>query len=190
MCLTGPFDHECFIRRVYVNPKNRCLREDKNTNQKIFFCLVGGSLPTRGHPGPTGMGKCSVSLPSPEHLRDSLAVESPSLNSTAREVREELLPASPSQSPLPPSTSEVQPPPPNFSPIAPHLESLPAASHQQQPPLPVPSPSPATPVQTPPPLEPSPPPPLPLHLLPSPLPVHRLSPSSGPSPTRPTSSSA
>ena len=55
-------------------------------------------MPCKGHPGPTGMDKCLVSLSSPERFRDSSTVESPILDS--REIREE--PLSPPSQSLPP----------------------------------------------------------------------------------------
>ena len=50
--------------------------------------------PTRGHPGPTSLHKCTVYLPSPKHLRDTSIGDFPS-PPTAREKREESVPASP-----------------------------------------------------------------------------------------------
>ena len=68
--------------------------------------------PTRGQPGPTGWRKCTVSLPSPEHLRDTSIVESPSplfpSPLTAREKREEPGLASPALSHPPLSSSDIQ----------------------------------------------------------------------------------
>ena len=90
-------------------------------------------MPCKGHPGPTGLDKCLVSLSSPERLRDSSIVESPSLDSTVREIREE--PPSPAQSLPPPSPGDVKSPALNCPPPAPNLESPPATSHKQQQPL-------------------------------------------------------
>ena len=73
-------------------------------------------MPTRGHSGPTGLNKCSVSLTSPERLRDSSPSLSltPSFPSPVREKREE--PASTPQSLPPPSPSDVISPTSSTSP--------------------------------------------------------------------------
>ena len=112
-------------------------------------------LSTKGHPGPTGLGKCSVPLSTPtETLRDRVEELSPSLTPTVSEEREEPGSFSPSLS-LPPSPlSDPQsdlpkctplPPPPEV----PHLKcpTVPPDPYQQQPlPLPpyLPPPSPSS----------------------------------------------
>ena len=91
-------------------------------------------MPTRGHSGPTGLDKCSVSLTSPEHLRDSSLSLPPSFPSPVREKREEPATSTPQSLP-PPSPSDVISPTSStspFQPLFPQQESLPAPSHQQQ----------------------------------------------------------
>ena len=78
-------------------------------------------MPCKGHPGPTSLDKCLVSLSSPERLLDSSTVESPSLDSTVREIWEE--PPSPAQSLPPPSPGDMKPPALNCPPPAKNLES-------------------------------------------------------------------
>ena len=107
-------------------------------------------MPTKGHPGPTGLGKCSVTLSPPrECLRDSQGEQSPSLDSTASERREEHVPASPDLPLPPPSPSELQSWSPNSpsSPLLPHYSPTAHSSYQQQP---LPSSSPAPPLPAPP----------------------------------------